>query len=96
VVLRDIFEDDSRQVRTVHVYTARYSPDGVDRLHVERNQALRVYVMRAKDGRNRQRISDDGDVFPSGEPTAGALLLGRLGFQWTLNRVAWSQLLGFH
>jgi len=64
-VLQDTFEDDSRRVRTVHVYTARFSPDG-DWIAYTSNETglFEVYVMRARDGRNKQRISDNGGLFP--------------------------------
>jgi Tol biopolymer transport system component/DNA-binding winged helix-turn-helix (wHTH) protein len=65
VVLRDVFEDDSRRVRTVHVYTARFSPDGEWIAYTSNETGLfEVYVMHAKDGRNQQRISDNGGIFP--------------------------------
>jgi hypothetical protein len=49
----------------VHVYTARFSPDGEWIAFTSNETGLfEVYVMRAKDGRNQERISDNGGIFP--------------------------------
>ncbi|MGH9334771.1 MAG: hypothetical protein ACRD21_13600, partial [Vicinamibacteria bacterium] len=64
VVMKDVFEPGSG-VRTVHVYTARFSPDGEWIAYTSNETGLfEVYVMRAEDGRNKQRISDHGGVHP--------------------------------
>jgi len=65
VVLQDVFEDESRRVRTVHIYTARFSPDGKWIAYTSNETGLfEVYVMRAEDGRNKQRLSASGGIFP--------------------------------
>ncbi len=64
VVLKDEFEPGSG-VRTVHVYTARFSPDGEWIAYTSNETGLfEVYVMRAKDGRDKQRVSNEGGKHP--------------------------------
>jgi Tol biopolymer transport system component/DNA-binding winged helix-turn-helix (wHTH) protein len=64
VILKDEFEPGSG-VRTVHVYAARFSPNG-EWVAFTSNDTGRfeIYVMRAEDGRDKVRLSDRGGVHP--------------------------------
>jgi len=64
VILKDEFEPGSG-VRMVHVYTARFSPDGEWIAYTSSETGIfEVFVMRAKDGSDKLRISNAGGVHP--------------------------------
>ncbi len=64
VILKDEFEPGSG-VRLVHDYAARFSPDGEWIAYTSNETGLfEVHVMRARDGRDRLRISNDGGLHP--------------------------------
>jgi hypothetical protein len=48
-----------------HAYTARFSPDGEWIAYTSNETGnFEVYVMRAKDGRDKERVSNEGGVHP--------------------------------
>jgi hypothetical protein len=72
VILKDEFEPGSG-VRTVHIYTARFSPDSQWIAYSSSETGnFEVYVMRA-DGRSKQRLSNEGGVHPVWRSDGGEL-----------------------
>jgi Tol biopolymer transport system component len=63
-IMKDVFELGSG-IRLVHIYAARFSPDGEWIAYSSSETGIfEVHVMRVRDGRDKQRISNDGGVHP--------------------------------